>query len=422
MPGKNRILKGEAFMGLLKNLLGQKAEKHEQRGDTYLNKAVWGMAKIEYERALDRLEKGSPDYQELEERLQDKLIQSKEALATDHKETAENLMEQAHHDDARELFQLALELTADPGLVSAIQKRIQELEQRTAKDIQADAPSLPILDKRDSLEDEDEYFMALCGTLPEDVQREYASYGDAFRSGYLALNRGDFDRAVQYLSQAMNENPSPESFIPLELATAYLNLKQFDEARRLLETVYLNHPEALPVYELLCEIFWETGAFDQAESLLDDCPEELKNSMGYYLLRGETLFHAGRYPETVSFYRDLMKEYGWNETVAKALARTFETLGDLEEARQTYAGIMDQCRGCHSRIDPVVKRRYAEISFELGRYTSDVLEMYLSLAQEDPENSALYYQRVSRIYASLGNEEEARRYRLFAQQSRNGGG
>jgi hypothetical protein len=50
------------------------------------------------------------------------------------------------------------------------------------------------------------------------------------------------------------------------------------------------------------------------------------------------------------------------------------------------------------------------------------MEMYLSLVQEDPENSPLYFQKISRIYASMGNEEEARRFRVFAQQAENGKG
>ena len=83
---------------------------------------------------------------------------------------------------------------------------------------------------------------------------------------------------------------------------------------------------------------------------------------------------------------------------------------------------MDQCRGCHARIDPFVKRKFADISFELGQGSSAILEIYLSLTQEDPENNPFYFQRVSRIYALLGNEEEARRFQLFAQQAQKGTG
>ena len=39
-------------MGLLKKYFGQNPEKLEQKGDSYFNNAVWGMAKIEYEKGL----------------------------------------------------------------------------------------------------------------------------------------------------------------------------------------------------------------------------------------------------------------------------------------------------------------------------------------------------------------------------------
>jgi len=409
-------------MGILKNIFIQSPEKHEQKGDTFFNNSDWGRAKIEYENALTKLEKAAPGYDESEARLQGRLCQAKEALALEHSKTGETLMEQAYYDDARDLFELALDLTQDPGLISSIENLLLKMERLTAGEIQTDDSGPRAKVEEVSNDQEDETFMALCGTLPEDVRGIYQSYGESFKTGYLALNRGEFDVAADYFARAVKENPSPDSYIPLELATAYMNLEKFDEAQQLLRTFLQYHPDALPGYQLLCEIFWETGAFDQAEALLDGCPDDLKNSSAYYLLRGEAMFRSGDYSEARSYYEKFLREYGWNELIARALARTFETLGELENARDIYAEIMDQCRGCHARIDPFVKRKFADISFELGQVSSAILEIYLSLTREDPENNPFYFQRVSRIYASLGNEVEARRFQLFAQQAQNGKG
>ena len=406
-------------MGLLKTFFGQNSVKHEQKGDTFFKNSDWGRAKIEYEKALIDLEEELSGYDESEARLQDKLRQAKEALALAHRETGENLMEQEYYADARELFQLAKELTQDQELIAAIETRILEMDRLTAGEIQIEVPEPRMQDEGVIDEEEDEHFMALCGTLPREVQALYVSYGGSFRSGYLALNRGEFELAADYLSRAVEENPSPDSFIPLELATAYMNLAKFDEARRLLETFLHYHPDVLPGYQLLCEVYWEMGDFDRAEELLAGCPDDLKNSLAYYLLRGESMFQAGNYAEALSLYQNFMKEYGWDETVARALARTFETVGDFEKAREIYARIMDECRSCHARIDPFVRRKFADISFDLGDSSSAILELYLSLVQEDPENTPFYFQRVSQIYSSLGNEEEARRFQIFAQQAQN---
>jgi tetratricopeptide (TPR) repeat protein len=409
-------------MGILKNIFIQPPEKHEQKGDTFFNNSDWGRAKIEYENALSKLKKPSSGYDESEGRLQGKLCQAKEALAFEHSQTGETLMEQGYYDDARDLLELAIDLTQDPKLISSIENRMLKMERLTPRDIQTDDSGPQVNVEGVSGEQEDETFMALCGTLPEDVRGIYHSYGEPFKSGYLALNRGEFALAAEYFARAIKENPSPDSFIPLELATAYMNLEKFDEAHQLLRTFLQYHPDALPGYQLLCEVFWETGAVDQAEALLDGCPDDLKNSAAYYLLRGEAMFQSGNYFKARSYYQRFLKEYGWNELIARALARTFEALGEVENARDIYAEIMDQCRGCHARIDPFVKRKFADISFELGQGSSAILEIYLSLTQEDPENNPFYFQRVSRIYALLGNEEEARRFQLFAQQAQKGTG
>lgn len=409
-------------MGLLKIFFNQDPEKTEQRGDAFLKALDWGRAKLEFEKALNALEKTSSD-DASETRLRDKLVQAKRALAHEHRQAGEELMEAEYYDEARKFLQLALDLTRDPALIFAVEKLMQEIARLTAGDIQMEVPQsdlTPLADDETYTGDQDdETFIALCSALPEEMQEAYLSYGGSFKTGYLALNRGDFDLAADDLSHALEENPAPDSIIPLELATAYLNLEKLDEARRLLETFLQHHPDALPGYQVLCEVYWEMGAFDQAETLLADCPDDLKNSLAYVLLRGETLSQAGRHQEAASFYQDFMGAYGWNEPLAIALAGTLETLGDLESARDLYVEIMDQCRSCHTRIDPLIKRRFADISFDLGQHSSAIMEMYLSLVQDDPENAPLYFQKTSRIYASMGNEEEARRFRVFAQQAEN---
>lgn len=412
-------------MGLFKIFFNQDPEKIEQKGDAYLRALDWGRAKLEFEKALNALEKTSSD-DALETRIREKLFQAKSALAHEHRQTGEDLIEAECYDEAREFLQLARDLTRDPALISDVEKLMLKIARLTAGDIQMVMPQTDLTPLADDQTytggQDDETFMALCSVLPEEVQEAYRSYGESFKTGYLALNRGDFDLAADELSHALEENPAPDSIIPLELATAYLNLGKLDEARRLLETFLQHHPDALPGYQMLCEVYWEMGAFDQAETLLADCPDDLKNSLAYVLLRGETLSQAGRHPEAASFYQNSIRAYGWNEPLAIALADTLETLGDLESARDLYAEIMDQCRSCHTRIDPLIKRRFADISFDLGQHSSTIMEMYLSLVQDDPENAPLYFQKISRIYASMGNEEEARRFRVFAQQAENGKG
>jgi tetratricopeptide (TPR) repeat protein len=413
-----------------KRLSGKTPLAHENEGDELFAADLWGKAKIEYERALQKLERTEAPDPDFKARLQKKIVSAKEALARGHKRSADDMLDAGFYDDARELYILALELTEDPALQSELEEKHKLLDFQVNKTIAESLPeddALPFEDddlgseteESDALqlsEAQDETFSALCGTLPDTVQKAYLSYGANFKKGYLALNRGEFSDAADHLSRAMSENPTSDSFIPLELATAFLNLDRHIEAQQLLETLLKEQPQILPAYQLLCEIFWEKNEFDRAQALLDQVPDELTESVAVYLLKGEALFRGGKHSEAKAFYRTFLKQYGWDERIARALARTHEALNELANARNLYREMMAQCHSCRARIDPFIKERYADLCFSSGMLSSDILEIYLALAQEVPAKAADYYERVSRIYAALGNERESARFRAIAEK------
>jgi tetratricopeptide (TPR) repeat protein len=411
---------------MLKIFSGKTPEAHEQKGDELLANDFWGKAKVEYERALEKLEKTVPQNVNLKSRLQEKIQRTKASLAHSHKHNADEMLEAGFYHEARELFTLALELTEDAQLKTDLAEKLETLEFQMSKNteetlVEYDTDEEQAAEEKPTKQSEpnelgDEYFTALCGTLPASVQKAYRSYGDNFRKGYLALNQGDFIVAADFLSKAMEENPTADSYIPLELATAYLNLQKHSEAQHLLEAFIENQPHALPAYQLLCEIYWETGAFEQAEAILNSVPGELKESVAVFILRGETLFHSGNLSGAKELYQDFFRTYSWNETVARALAKTHEALSEFANARNLYRKIMDECRSCHARIDPFIKQRYADLCFDSGMMNTDILDLYLSLAQEFPDKAAEYYQKVSRIYAAQGNHTEAGRFRAIAEK------
>jgi tetratricopeptide (TPR) repeat protein len=407
-------------MAFLKIFSGKTPLEHERRGDELSANELWGKAKIEYEKALEKLEKNATPNQKLTTRLQEKIAHTREALAKNHIQNADDMLEAGFYDDARELYFLALELSENPDLKSSLEAKLKQLDFRLDKAIAEKLPDEAHA-REEALETpyppkDGEYFSALCGALPPEIQEAYYGYGDNFKSGYLALNRGDFALAVDFLTRAMEENPSSGSFIPLELATAYLNTGKHTEAQQLLETMVKDQPRALPAYQLLCEIYWENRAFDRAEALLSSVPEELAESVAVYQLRGETLFQTGNFSAAKEFYRKFLNSYGYNELIVRALAKTHEALKELANARNLYREIMNQCRSCRARIDPFIKQRYADLCYDSGMLNTDVLELYLSLAQELPDNAADFYEKVSRIYAAQENEHEARRFRAIAEK------
>jgi len=232
----------------------------------------------------------------------------------------------------------------------------------------------------------------------------------------VALNQGDFESAASALTRALEENPEKGGYIALELATAYLNLGRQDEAYRLLEDFLTQHPTSLRACSIMCEVLWERKDFDQALELLNACPEEGVDPAGHLLLWGETLLQAERYREAENLFQGFLQTRGWEENVARSLARVYEAVGAPEKARNLYLEIMSNCQSCRRAVDPRIKRRFADIGFELGEHTVGILEIYLSLIQEDPDHRKDYYGRISGIYSSMGNEKEARRFRAFAEE------
>jgi len=405
-------------MSILKLFSGPTPEKLEKKGDALFDARRWGQAKQAYDHALHKLEKHPGQHADDRKSLSGKIRQTRDALAREHRQNAENYIAGEYFDEARDMLALALEIAEDPQFKKELRDRLDSIAQKRHREtIEEPTDYWDETEQPDDMAEpltDDAYFDTLCALLPQEVQDAYFGYGEDFKTGYIALNRGDFQTAALHLSRALKENLQPESYIPLELAAASLNLGRLAEARELLEGFLQHHPDALPAYQLLCEILWEQKDFPQVDALLSDVPDDLAESLALALLKGETFLRSGDFKAARDYYQDILDTYGWNDTVAGELAKTYEKLDEPARAGTIYEEMMDRCTGCHARVDPAVKHRYAEICFAGGRYDSDLLEMYISLAREIPDNAAQYFDRISRMYDAQGNTGESERFRSFA--------
>jgi len=407
-------------MGLLKFFSGKDPEEHEKQGDTYFDIEEFGPAKLEYENALHKLEKKRPDERDYANRLQEKIVRSRESLARAHMENGEELMTRELYDDAEDIFLLASELTENRTLKDALEDLVEEAKKRKRQDLPEEAPV--VTGEEGDVEHPayhhsgNEYFTALVSALPDEIRQAYLGYGDTFKKGYVALNQGDYEGALVLFTTALEENMAGGDHIFFELGTACLNLGKPEEARKVLEEYVREFPLLLRGYHLLCEALWEIGAFDEAHEVIRSSPPELRKTPHMKLLDGETLFRAGRYEKAESFYNDCLNTDGWDENIVRHLALTYEALGKTAKANDLYGEIMTECQQCRTRLDPFIKARYADTAFELGNMSSAILELYLSLAQEVPGERAGYFRKISRIYQAQGHEKESLRYLAFAER------
>ena len=408
-------------MGFFKLFVGKSPEEAEKKADALFEAGEYGLAKMEYENGLEKWRKAAQGSEALEERLKEKLRKTREILAQKHKQEGLEIMDSEYYEAAEQSFLLALELTKNPELIEELRGMLDEIGHRSGEE-----QAVPALDPSPLKEEgpervesgptDDEYFAALCSEFPEAVRREFYQYGMSFRQGYLALNEGNFELAAEKLLQAMEEN-SEGGFIAIELATAYLNLDKCQEARTLAERFLRAHPDSPRGYQILCEVLWAVQEFDKALERLGACPNILAESLPVVLLRGETLFKAQRLEEAERLYERELKLRGWQADIARSLAKAYEARGKKAEARDMFGALLVECRACGSPGDTFAKQRFSDLSLELGDYSSSVLELYLSLVHEDPSRRADYYQKISRIYAAQGNDNEARRFEGFARQA-----
>ncbi|MEZ4549974.1 MAG: hypothetical protein R2860_05040 [Desulfobacterales bacterium] len=84
----------------------------------------------------------------------------------------------------------------------------------------------------------------------------------------------------------------------------------------------------------------------------------------------------------------------------------WEAMGK-RKPRDIYARILNGCARCGVRLDPFIRQRYAELCFACGERSERLLNLYLSIIQDDPDNKESHYERVYELYTALGEQAEA---------------
>lgn len=400
-------------MGLFSFLI-KSPEKKEAAGDAYFNASKFGSAKLEYESALELIEKKHPDDAAMKDRVLEKLKNSRESLALQHLETGDRLIESNALDEAERLFALALSLTENPELQQTLKGRIA----LTIKDIPEDEDEVDQMDE--PTEEPEDYdaeheFEVLCMTLSEDMGQAYKSYGDTFKEGFLALSHGDFDRAAVLLHSAMEEHPSDDSHIPVELATALIHLGQADKAIEHLTFYLQNNPSSFHGISMLCDIFCELKRFDLAHGVIEQAPETMRESATGARLNGRIYYLEGDYKKAEEIFRDVLTDKGWNTDVARDLAMTLGASDQNEEAKALYADLLNQCAGCGQRLNPLDKKAFADLSLKMNDYSDKILKLYLELANDHEDIRSDCFSKASMIFSRNGNEKEAARFKKLAE-------
>lgn len=408
-------------MGLFGLLSGKTPEDMELVGDGFAKSREFGAAKIEYEKALTKAKSKFPEKDGLIRRLTEKIAGSRESLAAAHVQSAREWIAADNYREAEDLLKLAMELTENQVLAGEIAGLLKSIHAGQAPGGPEEnrlffSEADPFADNEEmdeAAEELAEYFTVLCHALPEDLAEVYQGYDQAFKEGFVALNNGEFETAIEKFDESMSETAN-QPFVALELATAYTHIGQFARARHLLLEFMENHGQSLRTVQMLCDVYWGMGNFNEAIALIDQCPDSLKQTFSIQMLLGETYYQMADFLRAREVFLACETKFGEHELITRSLAKTFEAMGDLESARDLYGRMLSGCARCGTRMDPFLQMRYAELCYACGERSQRLIDIFFSLVQADADNKADYFRRIYELYTALGKPKEAARYEAFA--------
>ncbi len=201
-------------------------------------------------------------------------------------------------------------------------------------------------------------------------------------------NSGNYEEAYGLLRKiyAVKLTDAQNRSVRFLLGVAAYRLGRFDEVDVFLGRPGLT-PDSLARYSLyyVAQAAYARGQYERSRSLLHDYLKRYPDSpweREAALTRAEALFHLGRPLEALRECQPLLKEDHQGE-VRLAMARIYESLGRIDEARDNYARAMESSNT--RLVRPEATRKYKELLrplLERPGYEKEKLALVTALRRE----------------------------------------
>lgn len=196
--------------------------------------------------------------------------------------------------------------------------------------------------------------------------------------GGVYLKRQYFEKAVEQLKKALEENPSVE--VLNNLGVAYIGIKDYEQAEPFLKQVVQQRPELAGSYKNLALLYQKAGRTNDAVSSFEKyfslAPKDVSLIQNYVTY----LIAAGRTPDALAFL-DRIKGNSDPLAVSLLLARTAAQNADTE---RTIRALRDAARFLTPRQviaemhDAAFEKIAGTESFESLLYQLELAEVSLS--------------------------------------------
>jgi tetratricopeptide (TPR) repeat protein len=392
-------------MSFLGKLIGRKtAAEEEQRAAELFARDEFGLAKLAYERALDRT---SDALGAERERLKGQVDACCDALAKGRIAEAERLLLDGAIDLAEAELQNAAETAASADLVADVQRRLDAIERREAREGVVLAA-----------QSQDDHFETIAGNWEEDQYDEYASHGDELQSALSALYGGEAERALPLLEAALAASEKA-CYLWFETGRARLLNGRTDAGREALERFIatLGAGEGgearLVAHMELAALHHEQHRFDAAVAEYQAAIEALPDDPRPYLAMAVFFRREKLAEEAVDVLEaacNMLEQADrpWRLTAELALAKA--DLGQAGEARELLEEVIARFTTRQNLDLPAEYAiRLAGLHEQAGN-KARALDLYHLLARgSDVPNHCAYYRKAGALMLELGHRADARR-------------
>ena len=237
-----------------------------------------------------------------------------------------------------------------------------------------------------------QYYLEVVGQNP--------AYSNAwFKLAECSYKLGEFDLALNYLSNAEKYEPSNSKYLNLK-GMIYLALGRLDEGRNIFNEILKKFPNDIDAHFGLAEIELYEGRYTGAEKQYNEALKRQSDNRNALLALSLINAEKSKYPESEKYLRQALTYYSGDPEVHYLAAVVYSMKGDYKQA-ENHARISVEINGNLEKSYELL----TTILYKQGRY-SEVLDLSDFLIGRNRKNSTAWYLK-GIAYTKTGKTKEA---------------
>lgn len=320
-------------MAFFDKLLGRTWQKYQARADRFEADGESGLALQEYRSALSLFD-GTDDERAVLDAAVGKV---RNRLRDEQLTRAQTFIEAGVLDRARTSLDSAYDHSQTDAERAEVEDRralVVAIEEGRVID-----PSSTAVAEGELELHPDDRLRILLGGLDGEQAKHYRSLGKDFSKGWLALQEGEFDVAVEGLEKARDANKG-DAFVLTELGRAYLAVDRNDEAVAVLEDADKAESESIYIKLHRVQALWALKDFDTAEQVLQEAHDLDEEDNRVFRAIGEHALLSGDYEPGIEAVQLMLEEAPNDVNLLRMLGQLNHAAGHLDVALGCYEAVL----------------------------------------------------------------------------------